>query len=274
MRKRLRGWRPHGRLAFLAAAILVLAAGCAANTTLADRRGGATFIYKPAGPAAGARMAPVKVAVLAFSDGTADFKQSGSIFGHGQFNLAKTGISGITEALTPELWAKSFADDLAASGLFRSAVFRYGASELVDEEFVVEGALKKAYGAISLEDLNELAFAVKVVRRADGRPLREIEVARTYRTEPGIVKGCGASMSCVRERCHADLNARMAEMFAEARAGLVAAVRSGSEGASEDDALRDVISATGEPVAASTQEPATPASDSAEQTIERILKGQ
>lgn len=255
---RLRRLRP-----FLAATVLVAAAGCGGN---------ATFVYKPGLPAADAARLPAKAAVLVFTDGTADFKQSGSIFGRGQFNLAKIGISGITTALTPEFWAKSFADDLAASGPFRSARFVYAASELVDEEFYVEGTVKKAYGAISLEDLNELSLAFKMVRRADNRPVWVGEVTRSYKTDPGITKGCGASMSCIREKCHAEMNARMAEMFAEARAGMLAAVRSRPEGGAEDDSARDAAASTGEPVAAKPS--AQQSRESPEETIDRILKGQ
>ncbi len=258
MRHRVRAWTFP-----LAAAALVLAAGCGGNSK---------FVYKPGPPGAGGAQLPAKVAVLAFKDGTADFKQSGSIFGRGQFNLVKTGIAGISDALTPEFWAKSFADDLAASGAFRSARFLYGASELVDEEFFVEGTVKKVYGAISLEDLNEIELDLRAVRSADNRLLWEKRVAREWKTSPDIVKGCGASMACVAERCHEDMNARMQAIFAEARADLARTVGSRSGNGDEAGDLRDGPSAAGEAVEA--KPPAQTSPESAERTIERILKGQ
>ena len=111
---------PRGR------GVFALLAGCAANTN---------FVYKPNPPAAGAPKLPAKVAVLPFEDGTENFTKRGSTLSDGQYNLAKTGIPGVMTAMPPEFWGKSFADELAASGSFRSVRFVYSPSEIKDESF-------------------------------------------------------------------------------------------------------------------------------------------
>src|SRR5512140_1947607 len=221
--------RMHGL--FLATLVLVVAAaGCGGNSM---------FVYKPSAPSAGGAKLPVKIAVLPFKDGTEDFTKRGSEWNPDtlRFNLAKAGIGGQITALTPELWAKAFADDMAVSGAFRTVRFIYSPSELVDEEFYIEGTLEKAYAAVALVEPNEFALGLRALRRADNRLIWKKEVTRAWNIQRTLYDGCGRVQNqCRVDRHHADMNRVMREMFAEARADLVAtlAVLSGS-GAGEGD---------------------------------------
>ncbi|MHB9061707.1 MAG: PDZ domain-containing protein [Desulfobacteria bacterium] len=206
-----------------AVALLLSMAGCGVNST---------FVYKPGGPAAGGPKLPVKVAVLPFTDGTEDFTDRGSIFSGGHYNLAKAGIAATMTPLTPELWAKSFAEELAASGSFRSARFLYSPSELTDEDFFIEGTLTKAYVGKTWDDGNEFAISLRALTRSDKRLVWEKQVTRAWKNTLALYKGCGGmAIQCMVDRHHADTNRVMQGMFAEARADLVAtlASRSGSQ---------------------------------------------
>lgn len=104
--------------------ILGVMTGCAS---------GPGFVYTTSATAGNGSKLPVKVAVLPFKDATEDFTTQGSIFAPAglTLNLVKAGIPGTAFALTPEVWAKSFADDLTASGNFQSVRFVYSLSEVV-----------------------------------------------------------------------------------------------------------------------------------------------
>jgi hypothetical protein len=247
MRGRFRGWRFP-----LAVMVLVSLAGCAVNST---------FVYKPGTPAPGGPQLPVKVAVLPFKDGTEDFTDRGSVFSNGQYNLAKAGISASVTALTPELWSKSFAEELAASGAFRSARFVYGPSEFVDEDVFVEGTLKKAYAGKTFDDLNEFSLFLKASTRSDKRIVWEKEWTKEWRTRKDLYAGCGMGIQCAVDKYQGEYNKAMQEIFAAAGADLAAtlASRSGSRPAEG-----------GVPPAAS---PAPQAPESVEDTIDKILKG-
>src|SRR5512138_3860751 len=116
---------------------LAMLAGCAPGTT---------FVYKPGPPEAGGLKLPVKIAVLPFEDGTGEFKsrRSASDPKRREFNLVQSAIPGTTTALTPELLAKAFADDLAASGGFRSVRFVFSMAEIADEDLLLGGTVEKA----------------------------------------------------------------------------------------------------------------------------------
>jgi hypothetical protein len=230
---------------------LVLAAGCSVNTT---------FVYKPNAPAAGGAKLPVKIAVLPFKDGTEDFTTRGTFFDGVTYNLAKGGITIQITALTSELQAKAFADDMAASGAFRATRYIYSPSELLDEEFTIEGTLGKAYIFANGERPNEFALGLRAVRRTDGKTVWEKEVTRAWKFPNDIFEGCGLGQECKNDRQHAEINRVMQGMFAEARADLVAALAALSWSRAGEGSI---------PPAAS---PAAPASESPEQTIERILK--
>jgi hypothetical protein len=247
MRGRSRGWRFA-----IAALALALLAGCSVNST---------FVYKPGAPVAGGAKLPVKIAVLPFKDGTEDFTDRGSVFSSGQYNLAKAGVTATITALTPELWAKSFAEELAVSGNFRSARFVYSPSELVDEDLFVEGTVNKAYAGKTLDDLNAFAISLRVLTRSDKRLVWEKVVAREWKTPGNAYAGCGMGIQCSVDKFKAEYNKAMQGMFAEARADLVATLASLSGSRAGEGGL---------PQAGS---PAAPASESPEQTIDRILKG-
>ncbi|MHB1012668.1 MAG: hypothetical protein ACYC37_07180 [Desulfobacteria bacterium] len=236
----------------VAAVVLMCMAGCAPNSQ---------FVYKPSAPLASDAKLPVKIAVLPFKDGTEDFTKRGSVLAPEtlMYNLAKAGIYGQITALTPELWAKAFADDMAASGAFRAVRFVYSPSELVDEEFAIEGTVEKAYAAGATTSPSEFALRLRALRGADNRLAWEKEVTRIWKTPGTIYGGCGIGQ-CVVDRYHAAMNRVMREMFAEAREDLVRAIGPPSGSGTGEDGL---------PPAAS---PALPASESPEQTIERILK--
>jgi len=226
-------------------------AGCGVNST---------FVYKPAAPAAGGPKLPLKVAVLSFKDGTEDFTDRGSLFNGGQYNFAKAGLAGHMTALTPELWAKSFAEELAVSEIFRSARFLYSPSELADEDFFVEGTLKKAYIAKRVGDVNEFAISLRALARSENRVVWAKEVTRQWKTPNGLEAGCGMNIQCPVDRDHAEYNRVMREIFTEAKEDLLATLASGSGDRAGDGGLPLTVS------------PAPPAPESTEQTIDRILK--
>lgn len=193
----------------LLAAISLLLAGCSINST---------FVYKPNAPVGGVQKLPVKVAVLPFKDGTEDFIEHGNVY-----NFAKGGIRQTITALTPELWAKAFADDLAASGSFQAVRFIYSLSELVDEDIYIEGTLKRATYAWIYGHPNEYSLSLSAMRRGDNRPFWEEDVAKVWRTTNTDAEGkCGFfSVQCVVDGIHADSNQVMQELFTAARIDLL-----------------------------------------------------
>lgn len=235
---------------------LMLLASCSTNST---------FVYKPVGSAEGWTKLPLKLAVLPFKDGTEDFTKRGSVLAPESlfYNMAKAGIGGQMTALTPDLWSKAFADELAASGGFQAVRFVFGSSELADEELAIDGTLEKAIIAGAWASSNEFAIRMRAVRRADNRLVWEKEVARSWKNSASsLYEGCGPfSIQCMVDRHHADANRVMQGMFAEATADLMGTL--GATSGSRDGAKE-------RPPAAS---PAPPSPESAEGEIERILKG-
>src|SRR5512140_1499077 len=244
----------------IAAVSLVILAGCVSTRNLDGKAPGTTFVYKPNSAASGGPKLPVKVAVLPFNDGTEDFTKQGSVFDPEslKFNLAKTGIAGIITAVTPELWGKAFADDMAVSGAFRAVRFIYSPSELVDEDFYIEGTLEKAYAAGGWTRPSEYVLGLRAVRRSDKKRAWEKKVTRELMSRKSDFDGCGASMRCMADRSHAAMNLTMQGMFEEARTDFMAALGYPSL----DRAGRD---AAGE----GTSTPQVP--ESPEEVIKRIL---
>ena len=246
----------------IAAVVLGLMAGCSVNST---------FVYKPAPPMAGGPKLPVKVAVLPFKDGTEDFTDRGSVFiSGGQYNVAKAGIAATMTALTPELWAKSFAEDLAASGVFRSVRFIYGPSELVDEDISIEGTLTKAYVGKMFENFNEFAVYLRALTRSDKRIVWEKEVARRWKTPGNTYAGCGMGIQCSVDKFKAEYNKAMQGMFAEARADLVATLAGLSGSRAGEGGLPPAASPDEARKGEGTSTPKAP--ESVEQTIDRLLR--
>lgn len=239
----------------ITAIALLLITGCSVN----DR-----FIYKTSEPVAGVRKLPVKVAVISFQDGTEDFTTRGTIFNGMTHNLAKGGISIQVTALTPELWAKAFADDLAGSGAFQTVRFVYCPSELTDEEFYIEGTIRKAYYFTDGSKPNEFAIGLRTVRRTDNKIVWEKEVTKSWNLPNGIFEGCGLGQQCKNNRLHAEINKVMQGTFAEAREGLVRALTPLPKSQARKGGLPPAESRTSPPVG----------QESVEGTIDRILKGQ
>ncbi len=232
----------------LGAAFIALAAGCSS--------GARPFVYKANPPKPGAERFPLKVAVLAFKDGTEDFARRGSILNPDglMHNAAKSGW------LPAELWAKTLADDLSSSGVYRSVRFLYAPSELRDEDFHIEGTLEKAYvPGVPYEKPTEYAFALRAFRRTDKEPFWEKEVAKSFLVPRNRYDGCGANVQCMVDRSHEDLNRVMREMFAEAREDLEKKLAS--------------VSGSGAGGAAAGQAASPSAEESVELTIDKILKG-
>ncbi len=229
----------------MAAAVFALA-GCSS--------GARPFVYKANPPKPGAERFPLKVAVLAFKDGTEDFTRRGSLLNPDGLthNAARSGW------LPAELWAKTLADDLSASGVFRSVRFLYDRSELRDEDFHIEGTLEKAYvPGVPYEKPTEYAFALRAFRKADKEPFWEKAVARSFLVPRNRYDGCGAKVQCMVDRSEEDLNRVMREMFAEAR----------------EDLAKTLAPVSGSGAAKPEGRPADSTGESVERTIDRILKG-
>jgi hypothetical protein len=235
---------------------LLLTAGCSYNST---------FVYKPSAFAAGGQKLPVKVAVVAFVDGTEDFTKRGSeLFDQKNtvYNLAKGGWGGVMTALTPELWAKALADELAASGPFGSVRFVYTPAEAADEEIRIEGIVEKAsLSGTFVGPPNEFVLELRAFRRTDVHPVWEKKISRNWviNDRNTLYAGCGGDFDfqCAVYRHHADSNRVMQDIFAEARTDLVRTLASPGD--------RSGLSATS---------PETPsAGEAVDREIERILKG-
>jgi hypothetical protein len=241
---------------FLTATALFLLAGCTVNST---------FVYKPSATVTSVKTLPMRLAVLPFSDGTGNYTVRGSVLTpkNCTFNLAKAGIDGRINALTPELWAKAFADDLAASGTYRSVRFISSLSELSDEDFYVEGTLKSVdSGLLNVQGLNRFALVLRALRRTNREPVWEKEVAREWEFPEALFVGCGVHRhgQCGTDRIHADTNRAMQALFSEASVDLARTLESLLRS-------RDGV----EPPALPKP---TAAPESVDKTIEGILKGQ
>jgi hypothetical protein len=189
------------------------------------------FVYqrKP-DPAQVARKLPVKVAVVAFDDGTRDFTSDGNIFSGHVFNLARTDINGLSlntgaafsvSSLPAAKWSKSLAEDMTASGAFRSVKFIFSPSEVTDEDIVVEGVLTKAYFTTINDKPDEFVLHLKVRRMPDNTVVREGDVGRSAIRPRGLTSGCFTYGGCVIDRIHGYLNGVMQGIFADIRLDLV-----------------------------------------------------
>lgn len=236
--------------------IVALAMGLAACASVNTK-----FVYKPGSSGWGDPKLPVKVAVLAFEDGTADFLDTDCVEGGKIINLAKGGYAGNVTSLPPEIWAKGFADDLAASGVFDAVRFYYSPSELTGEDFYIEGTVEKAYAFGSWIRPNEFALGLRAFRRSDKHPIWEKVVAHSWISDKGPHIKCGMNMQCGVDLMHADANRVMGKLFAEAGADLVKTLASLS------------THRAGEGVNPPAGSPALPSPESVDETIEEILRG-
>jgi len=211
-----------------AAAVVVLAATLAAGCSIDTH-----FVYKPGPPDAGGVKRPARVAVLPFANATEEFSKRGSIFKPEQltYNVSRTQWGGVMDALPPEFWAKAFAEDLQASGIFRSARFVYSQAELGDEEYVVDGAVERAYIAAYWWNPSDFAVRLRLSARPGGRVVGEQVFSKTW-TPGDLGRECGASPSCQVQLFHKKVNEAFRDIFAGARAWLAQAVSPASgEGA-------------------------------------------
>lgn len=224
------------------------------------------FVYKPSASVTGLQKLPVKIAVLPLTDGTEDFTRRGSLTDPKiplEYNLAKAGWGSMITALTPELWAKGLADEMAASGSFRGVRFAYGPSELTDEAYCIGGMLGKATISAGNKFPNEFALGLEAVRRADNRKVWSKTVSRKW-TPTGInYEGCGGSPQCFVDKYHADINRTMQSLFAEAISDFAATLaREPGSLPGEKGMAPDVLSTE-----------SLPPPESVDETIEGILKG-
>ncbi|GAB4371038.1 MAG: hypothetical protein Kow00128_18560 [Deltaproteobacteria bacterium] len=212
------------------AALLVLAAGCSPK-----------FAYRPNAPLPGPKI-PKKVAVVAFRDGTPEWKSNGSFFGGYVFNLAKAGINGLSlntgaafsvSPLPPALWAKSLSEDLAASGVFPSVRFVFDRSELSGEDLVVEGEVRQATFHAVKNESDEFALHLLLTPGTGGLPLLEREIRRVTAKPSDVTDFFGGYKI---PQVHAYLAGVMKGMFAEARGAIVAAVEAPEPPASPPEA--------------------------------------
>ncbi len=236
----------------LLAGLLLVLTGCGVNST---------FVYKPGALVVDNSRLPVKLAVLPFKDGTEDFTKRGSIWAPESlsYNLAKAGMSQTITALTPDLWAKAFADDLATAGNFQSVHFIYTVTELADEDFYIDGTLKKATFSGTFVNPSEYALALRALRKSDNRLIWEKDVAKVWMLTNSVEKGvCGPfSIQCQIDSILADSNTVMQELFAEARTDLIRTL-SGSRAESTNRS--------------SSESPTPSITESVDEEIEKILK--
>jgi len=197
------------------ALLLLLTAGCSTTPT---------FVYKPGPPEAGVAKVPVKLAILPFADGTEDFIRRGKVLEPEtlRFNLAKSGIDGHINALTPAFFAKSFSEELAASGRFRSVRFLSTVAELVDEDYRIEGTVEKATVSGAWNQPNDFVLRFRAMRKVD-EPVWEKTVSRSYVNTAELYAGCSAfDRQCQFERGQARMNEVIRGIFLEARQDLLA----------------------------------------------------
>ena len=207
--------------------VLILSASC-----LAGCSSGFVYQRKP-DPVQNASKLPVKVAVVAFEDGTRDFTSEGNIFSGHVFNLARTDINGLSinsgaafsvSSLPAAKWSKSLAEDMASSGAFTSVKFMYTSSEAAGEDIVVEGALTKAYYTTIKDKPDEFVIHLKVRRMPDNAVVREGDVGKSAIRPRGLTNGCLGYGGCVVDRIHGYLNGVMQDIFAQVRLDLLRAL--------------------------------------------------
>ena len=245
----------------LASVALLVMTGCASNVNLAGKAYDTAFAYKPAEPVADGPKIPVKLAILPFKDDTDDFTKRGSMFDPESltFNLAKTGIDGIIDALPPKMWAQAFADDMLTSDAFRAVRLVPTPAEMHDEDFYIEGTVEKAYVAGGWIHPSEYALGLQLKRRSDNQLVLKKKVSMELKAQKSDFDGCGTKIQCMAERSHAAMNRVMQSLFAEARASVMESLGSPAGGRTGQDAVKKGTSSP-------------PDQESIEQTIDRILQ--
>ncbi|MFC1679765.1 hypothetical protein ACFL2T_06095 [Elusimicrobiota bacterium] len=107
-----------------------------------------TFKYTPNPALTDTKVLPLKVAVLAFKDGTEDFTNSlrGAFVPNGKVNFARVGHGNVfLPPVPPPIMAKALADDLRASGALRAVDFLFDRNApLEGADILIDGVVKDA----------------------------------------------------------------------------------------------------------------------------------
>lgn len=241
------------RRILLAAIFALTASGCAPNWT---------FVYKPGVQAPDARKVQASVVVLPFEDATENFTVRGSIWSSGYVNLAKSEFYGHVSPLPPPFLAKSLAEELQASGRFRSARFEYDVADVSADAVTVDGSVVKATVAIRGTDRSRFAFRLKARRGRDGAKIWERDIEREASYDREYWADCTFGAQCPTDKCLAFVNGMLREIFAEAGADLARVLAPPGK---EPEAVNP---------APSDPPPAEPSAESVEKTLEGILKAQ
>lgn len=211
------GWRP-----VVVAVVLTLMTGCGLNTR---------FTYKPDATENKGTILPVNVVVLPFQDGTEDFTVPGLFYypADGYVNIVKAGFDYRMDALPSPIWGKYLADDLAASGCFRSVRFAMDTSKILKEDIVIEGVILKAYLPVSGNNPSRLAVRLDARNGTAGKVIWQKVISREVAFGGSFDIGCGFNRQCAADRYHRYHNQLFREIFLEARWDLVAALSGAGE---------------------------------------------
>lgn len=220
-----------------------------------------TFVYKPVHPVPPPAPLPVTIAVLPFADGTENFTKRGGILAEDlTYNLAKAGVYATINALTPDLWARAFADELSASKRFKGVRFVYSRPEAAQEDLYIEGTLEAASIAGTVNRPSHFALALRALRRNDNSLAWGTNVNKTWMWRP--YTECGLDVQCALDIYHDDVRNAMQGLFLEAISDLAATLSAENRGKN----LRQTNGIV--PMEPTPQ----PTAGSVDETIENILK--
>ncbi|MFC1679998.1 hypothetical protein ACFL2T_07300, partial [Elusimicrobiota bacterium] len=198
------------------------------------------FIYQANTPTDSPQLGG-KLVVLPFEDGTEDFVVRGGKM-HGTANITKGGMSalGVTVSfIPPELWARSFADELKGSGAFQSVDYLSDPSEITDQGIVVRAKILASYYQLRVSNYANTKFEVSFW--ADSQPQGERIWERTVR-----VNGEKTPMVA-----HKEIMMYIRRLLGQARGDLVRALMAGGVPDSgktgpKNESVEDILKAIGE----------------------------
>lgn len=180
------------------------------------------FAYRPVGTKAAEPRGPAQLAVLPFEDATEAYEKKGSMLAPESlwWNLARGGVPATFEPVTAPRWAQAFARELEASGRFRGVRYCVDATEVVDEDLLVTGAVVRADVAGAWANSSRYEFRATATRRRDGRRVWERSVSRAVPGQKGYEECGDFGLTCIVDHLHEDLRMVLAGMFEEAGADL------------------------------------------------------
>jgi len=121
------------------------------------------------------------------------------------------------------VWSKFFAEEVAASGLFRSARLVFDPSEAQKEEIVISGTVLEAYFPFEGQLPSRLAVRLEARNKAGNSPFWEREISREVPFGKGFGEGCSPfSPRCGIDNFHGHHNRLLREIFREAARDLAA----------------------------------------------------